>query len=485
MLSRRKFVKLAAPALVTLPFHSRRVRAAFSAAQSSNHVPGRYPCTLDPTKTYLEDQFGDPCLAIGDDASDAWVMLSAAQIDQYLQTRRQMGYNIVWITAVDNLVQSNPEANAEGNFPFSSAKSFTGFQTPYWNKVDYAMQRALYWGLTVLFMPVFNGTSAADGYWTSFYNLPTATIQAYAAFLVNLLGKYPNLIWLLGGDSDPVNSALATALNTLAVAIKAIDGHLMTMEAARHIQGGSLAPNGGLSSADFHIAAYGSVQSWLDLNWIYQSFTTTLSGAQRCFQQNGLPGIYGEGGYELETSETTFMTGALTRAQAWFSTLGGGTLGSVGGNGAVWSFNAPNGSPCCTSGTPTWQSQLSSVGAVAQQLMANALRSREFWKLAPDKSGVVMTSNTGGAGTAACARASDGRAILTYASQQTLTFDMSKITDAGSQVLARWYDPATGAVRAAGLFPNSGSQTFTVPSDLSDAVLDLVSPAAGFRPPGT
>lgn len=484
MLSRRKFIKLAAPALI-LP--SRKTRAAFSSIQSSAAPNGRYPVALDATKTFLVDQFGAPCFAVGGAPQTAVEMLSAAQIEQFLSNRAQMGYNLQWMICVDNADQTSPEANLAGSSPFSSAASFTNFQAPYWNFVDYFMQRALYWGQTILFMPEFVGLSLppGGGYNSLFWSLPTATIQAYASFLVNRYGSYPNLIWLLGGDADPNVAAAYAALDTLATAIKASDSHLMTMEASRVLAAGGNAPNGGYSSVDAHTIAYGAVKSWLDINWVYQTQPTVLSGAQRCYAQ-GKPCLLGEDWYELSHS----MTSAQIRGEGYFSVTGGCTTGKVFSNGAIWSFNSVKGDPCCTSGSPTWQSQLSSPGSVGQQLMGNLFRSRAWQKLVPDTTNVVMTSNTGGAGTASAARTSDGQSVIAYlSSTQSATFDMSKITDAGSQAIARWFDPTNGAVRNAGTFANSGSQTFTAPGNNGNAdtdwVLILDSVAANLRPPGT
>lgn len=493
MLSRRKFIKLAAPALI-LPSVPRIARAGFSIAQTSNQVPGSYPVGLDATKTFFVDQFGAPCLAIGDDASDLWEMVTSAQIDQYMIARRQLGYNLLWVTCVDNLVQSNPEANLAGNFPFSSAKSFTGMsgQMAYWNLLAYAFQSAAKQGISLALMPAFIGLSPTQGYYSSYYGLSSATRQAYLSFLVGLIGNFKNRMWLLGGDADPNNAASYAAMTADGAYLKSIDPNtIITFEACRFLENTNPVPGGGYSSADAAAIAFGSTPSWLDLNWIYKTQATVLAGAQAGYPQ-GLPCIGGEFGYALETSAGVTMTSVLVRGQGYLSILGGCTTGTIGGNGAIWSFNAPNGSPCCTSGTPSWQSQLTSTasGSGSYQLMSNLFRSRSWQKLVPDRTNVVMTSSTGAAGTVDCARTSDGLSIIAYAqAQMSMTFDMSKITDAGNQAIARWFDPTTGAVRNAGTFTNSGSQIFPTPgvngAGDPDWVLVIDSVAANFRPPGT
>ena len=87
------------------------------------------------------------------------------------------------------------------------------------------------------------------------------------------------------------------------------------MEAVRFTESRGAAPNGGYSSVDAHIIAYGSVQSWLDFNWVYQTGPTVASGAQRCYSQ-GLPCLMGEDWYELDHSETARDSAARVRGGA-------------------------------------------------------------------------------------------------------------------------------------------------------------------------
>jgi hypothetical protein len=71
-------------------------------------------------------------------------------------------------------------------------------------------------------------------------------------------------------------------------------------EASRFTEAGS-APNEGYSSVDAHMIAYGPVQPWLDINWVYQTAPTFASGAQRCYSQSK-PRWLGEDRYELDHS---------------------------------------------------------------------------------------------------------------------------------------------------------------------------------------
>lgn len=240
-----------------------------------------YPVGLNAAKTCFIDQNGNPCFALGDDAFGLVTTLSATQIEQYLSDRASKGINILWWAPIDNIYSPSPPADNNGDNPFTSG-NFQNFNSAYWSWVDYVMQRCLVWGITVAFNPFFVGLNDSSGWRSTFYTQTDAVLQGYASFLVGRYSGFKNLIWLIGGDSDPNNATSYAKLNTFATALKADDsGHLMTHEASRFLENSTAAPNGGYSSVDAHTIAYGSVQSWLDVNWVYNTEATATTGSQR------------------------------------------------------------------------------------------------------------------------------------------------------------------------------------------------------------
>ncbi len=448
----------------------------------------QFPTGLNSDRTAFVDQNGKPCFACGDAPQYLIQQLSKPDIEAYLLDRAARGINVLWMVAADRIYQSNPPNNVAGDAPFSGA-DFTNFNEPYWAYVDHVMRRCLAYGVTVLLMPLFVGLKDTQGYQTSLKDGGSAVIEGYGTFLGRRYKGFPNLIWLLGGDADPNDAEVYTKLDKLATAIKAADpAHLMTMEATYVLETGARAPNGSYSSVDAHRIAYGSVKSWLDFNWVYQPLENVASGAQRCYAQ-GLPCLLGEDWYELEHSTTA----AQLRTEGYGAVLGGCTLGRLFGNGAIWPFNSVNAGNGINAGPPTWRSQLNSAGSVGQQLLGKLFRSRTFHLLVPDTSNVVMTA--GAADGSICARTSDGQTIIAYlpssqtfwgrliSGRQTVTIDMSKITDGTNLTNCNWYNPGTGAVTAIGNFANSGTRNFTSP-DSSDWVLVIDSAAAHLKAPG-
>jgi hypothetical protein len=443
-------------------------------AHGGQHVsasPLRFPIALNSSRTAFIDQDGNPCFACGDAPQYLIQQLSKPDIDLYLADRASRGINLLWMIAADRKYQSNPPNNLNGDPPFNGA-DFTNFNEPYWAYVDYVMQRAQFYGQTIMLMPLFTGSIAANGYLTSLMSSSDAVLREYGIFLGNRYKEFINLIWLLGGDADCQNATAYAKLNALATAIKAADpSHLMTFEAINsNIAGGRC------SSVDGLTVAFGSVPSWLDINFVYETLPNVTLGSQASFSQ-GYPCLMGEDYYELEHSTTALQL----RIQAYGAVLGGCTLGRLMGNGAIWPFNSANAKNGINAGPPTWKSQLNSSGSVGQELLGRLIRSRSFWLLIPDIAHTVMT--VGSASGSVCARTSDGQTIIAYLpSPQTVTIDMTMITDATNLANCNWYNPTTGAVIAIGNFTNSGKRSFMSP-DSTDWILVIDSAVAKLKPP--
>jgi hypothetical protein len=138
---------------------------------------------------------------------------------------------------------------------------------------------------------------------SSYQNSSDAVVTAYGKFLGNRYKSYPNVVWALGGDADPAQTAVYSKLSHLAVGIKSADpAHPMTFEASRFTND-QPPPTGGYSSLD----VWSGPPSWLDLNWIYLTPKTIPTGAaSNYYRSPWLPPFLGEDYYELEHSMTAF-----------------------------------------------------------------------------------------------------------------------------------------------------------------------------------
>jgi len=483
----RSVVRSALPLLAAIVFvgFPLPVHSPASFGQVSNQL-----ITISSNGLYLVNSYtNQPVFIVGDDGWGAITDLDSSDVTAYLQDRASRGYNAIWMGAVDNFSSPHFPANYYGYSPFDGA-DFTNEDPNYWANVDSVLTLASNLGITVFLSPAFVGQQAGSGYYTSLLNSSDAVMTAYGTFLGSRYKDYDNIVWVLGGDAWPSVSGLYQKLVDIGAGIASADpNHLITLEGCEHCA------TNGYNSVQAFLAVPMSVPSWLGLDWAYPQYSTTIAACQNAYNQSPfLPPLGGENYYELENG----MTEPGLRFEMYSEVLSGCYLGRIFGNGAIWSFDSPNGSTCCRSGTPTWQSQLDSAGSVAEQYQGKLFSSREHWKLVPDLNHTVVTAGFGsGLSMTTDARTSDGQTIIAYipnGNATTITVDMSQITSSSSLATASWYNPQTGTTTPIGTYSNSGSQNFTAP-DANDWVLVIdagiiptvtgVSPSSGPSGGGT
>ncbi len=430
-----------------------------------------YPLKISSNGRYLVDQNNNPFFITGEQGWSLITQLSNSDVDVYLTDRQSRGYNVIWLGAADNTYQSNAPNDYYGNKPFDGA-DFTNEDATYWSHVDYIVQRAASFGMTLMLDPAFVGLGNSDGYYASYLNSSDAVMTAYGAWIGARYRNSPNIIWALGGDADPAMSGLYGKITDLANGIRSADtAHLITFEASR-FTGGAAVANGGYSSLD----VWPGPPSWLNLNWVYLTPTYIPSAVETNYSRSPwLPPFLGEDWCEGDHS----ITPLGMREEAYEAILGGAYLGRVFCNDAIWSF----GVPAYDTLNVTWQSQLDSNGSVSQETLGKLFRSREHWLLVPDTNHTVMTAGyQSGSTLAVTARTSDAQSIIAYIpTQRAVTIDMTKISGAWAQ--GWWFNPQTGAAMSIGAISTAGSQSFT-PPDSNDWVLVIDAETANLGAPG-
>jgi hypothetical protein len=434
--------------------------------------------TLGADRTHLVNTITNtPVFMTGEDAFALATQLSNTGFETYLADRASRKFNAIWMALADNATQSNAPQDFYAHVPFDGP-DFTNFDEAYWSHIDDVIQQAQANGITVMADPGFVGLTRPEGYLNSYLKSSDDVMIAYGRWLGNRYKNYANLIWSLGGDADPSYPGLYTKLNDLASGIVSADAnHLITVEASRYTNcptSCTAVPSGGYSSMDVW-----SGSAPLNLNWVYNTYSTTQMGCSSNYARPGaLPALMGEDWYELEHS----MTPLQVREESYWEILSGCTLGRLVGNQAIWSM----GGPANTSGL-TWESQLASPGSVAEQQQGALMRSREFWKLVPDTNNSVLVSGYGsGNNLSVAARTTDGQTIVAYVpngNAATLTIDMTKITSPSHSAKCWWFDPRNSSTTSAGSFANTETHRFT-PPDSNDWVLVIDDAGAKLPAPG-
>ncbi len=442
--------------------------------------------TLDSTKTHLINTYtGKPVFVVGDSAYDLFTQSSAnSDITTYLSDRQAKGINLVWAAVIDNAYHraGTTENNAFGDSPWTSgSENFASCcNSAYFAQVDYVLQQASSYGITVLMGTAFAGAygTCTGEYVSAMESASDATMQAYGAYLGARYKNSNNIIWLIGGDSNVAlcGSALQNKENDIAVGIMSQDpNHLMTVEETNNSNG---------------VPAYtewGSGYSWFTLNTIYPkngtasfALTAATSEADSSYQNSRVPTFSIEDEYETEAS----MTNQQLRQEAYAEVLSGATLGRLFGSSGIWPF----GSSCCQQGSYTWQQDIDQTPSVNQQYFGQLFRSREHWKMVPDIGHTVVTAGySAGSTQTVTSRTSDGQTIISYipnGNATTILVAMNQITSSTNTIHGWWFSPSSAATTDLGTFSNSGSHSFT-PPDSNDWVLVLDDNAAELPAPGS
>jgi hypothetical protein len=215
-------------------------------------------------------------------------------------------------------------------------------------------------------------------------------------------------------------------------------------------------------------------------------------------------GVSGTGGQETTawTANTAYaLDNYVSRGGNWYRATTGGTSGSTapsgsGGNiqdgSVVWAFAASGG----------WQALLNEPAVLDFKVMGAFLDGLPWYNLVPSglsgtktlitSGGGTYTSFTDGGGASGgmdwivSAATPDGRLLVAYvppAHNGAFTVDMTAMSGSAR---ARWFDPASATYTTIGNYPNTGTQTFTVPGTNSAGSTDwvlILDPSSTSAPP--
>ncbi|MGH9957792.1 MAG: glycoside hydrolase family 140 protein [Pyrinomonadaceae bacterium] len=435
-----------------------------SLAHGQTSGTSSYPIKLSSSGSYLLDQDNRPFFINGDTAWSLIVQLSPTDADTYLSDRAQKGYNLILVNLIEHKFATNAPANLAGQPPFTTPGNFNTPNEAYFDHVDWVIKKAAEKGLVVLLAPLYLGSyCGSEGWCAEVIASSLASIRRYGRYLGNRYKNFPNIIWLVGGDTDPVADGVASRVREFVAGVQEFDtthfftAHNRNEQAAMDVW---------------------TSEPWLNINNIY-TYNDAYPMALRQFNRRGAkPFFLLETYYENEHSSTPLSL----RRQAYWTVLSGGVVGHVFGNCPIWHFNAPSGSSFCAGAT--WQSQLSSAGATTLAYLGWLFASRAFCELVPDQGHSVLTAGfQSGTNYASAARASDGSSVIAYIpTRRTVTIALSQI--AGTSARAWWFNPRTAVATLINTYPTSGTTTFT-PPDANDWVLVLDNASLNLPAPGT
>ncbi len=426
-----------------------------------------WPIRASTNNRHLVDANNQPFLYF---ATTPWMIgIHATQdeVRQYLDDRQVAGVNTVQVIVVpweDQPVKTqwvSVGANRNGLRPFSNEQDFATSNSAYYDSLLYVIEQARLRNMQVALAPMWPGC-CDEGWIDEMRNNSLTAFRNYGRFLGQKFGPKDNLMWIVGGDRNPLAQDV-DRYNELVAGIRESDTrHLVTFH----------------PGADGHPRNIG--QSWQTLDGVYTYGTEFLSGPgtdsnlhvyakthQTYNRAPVQPNILIETYYEREHDSPA----SRIRRQPYWSVLSGSTGWAYGNR--YWNMRPED----------QWTSHLHDAG-FDHQVVARAFFAKyPWWTLVPDQTQTWVTAGfgtyqnssllgTNGIDYVVSAVSADKRLLIAYVpptgtSARAITVSLDQFAAGAKR--ASWVNPVNGQATALATVPQSGSQVFTTPGNNGDS----------------
>lgn len=399
---------------------------------------------------------GKPFFWLGDTAWLMFAKLNDEEIDVFLRNRAAKGFTVIQAT----LSHFEHYASWDGCPAFlENDLARPAEDSPYWARVDRAVQRAGELGLMMALLPCW-GSFAKSGL------LNEGNARAYGEFLARRFGRYENVLWLLGGDVR--GSDAPKTFELLGQTLKALSPDQLV----------GFHPFGRCSSSQWFAGA-----SWLDFHmfqsghrdrtqrrlnaWDDNEVSDEEWMGEACYryvfrdlERDDKPTVDGEPSYEeiphgLHDPSKPFWTDKEVRRYAWWDLLAG-AAGFTYGHNAIMQFwrGEEEGS---FGVRQTWDVALHAPGSFQLRHLRRLMEAVD-WQAG--RNAQALLADDTGADDARNLALLTPRALVVY-SYSGAPFGV-KLSDLPFEPAAFWYSPRFGALSPL-LLPKDGQ--FTPPAD--------------------
>lgn len=405
-------------------------RADSQLVLAMHHEPSAFPLKTEPGKSYLTDANGKPFLIHGDTAWSLIAELTREEAEIYFADRRARGFNTILISLLEHKFARKAPANIYGEPPFTEPGNFAKPNEAYFAHADWILNRAREAGLLVLLTPAYTGTSGgAEGWWAAMTQNGPEILKDYGRFLGERYQSFDNIIWVNGGDYDPPDKSLVSAI---AEGLKsAAPAQLHTVH----------------NAPETFVPDFWPDARWLDLISVY-TYEPVCPLVERTYRAaKARPVFLFESAYENEHDAGAHRV----RMQAYQALLCGAS-GHLYGNNPIWHFRHPGIYPA----PYDWWQALGSEGAQSMTHLVNFFANLPWWTLTPDLDGKLIVEGRGeGWNRVAGAFNSEGSlAVIYFPERRTVTLDLGGL--GGKAIAASWFDPSNGQTTAISQSSNPG-----------------------------
>lgn len=348
----------------------------------------------------------------------------------YLDERLRLGINALVVMLAAHHERIGSPKNAYGEPPFHPPSAFGVANEAYMRHADTVIEMAAQRGMLVVLAPAYAGYGGTEkeGWMPFMRALGEAGMYEWGRYLGRRFRDRRNILWLHGGDYNPVNEqeralVRATALGMLETNPQA----LQTFHGAR-----------GTSALQF----WQGSEDWLNVNVIYTDDSHVVTAARTAYADARMPFFLVEAYYEGHRGSD----GRTVRLQAYHALLAGGSIGIVGREG-VWEFG------------DRWEMLRNGAGVRSVPVMSRLINSLPWWALRPDlEGGLIQGGACDGREQAVAAIGDDASMALIYLpAMRPITLDLRRLR--GRIVAATWIDPVSGSKIEAGGHPWSSGES--------------------------
>ncbi|GGM94059.1 hypothetical protein GCM10010967_29020 [Dyadobacter beijingensis] len=431
--------------------------------------------TVSGNKRYLLKE-GKPFFWLGDTAWELFHRLDRADADYYLQKRAGQGFTVIQAVALAEF-DGLEVPNSYGEKPLIKNDP-TQPNEAYFKHVDYVIDKAADYGLTIAFLPTW-GDKVFKSTWgkgPEVFNENNAKV--YGKWLGTRYKSKKNLIWVLGGDRQPRKDSRDVEIwRAMAAGIAEGAGGQDQVLMTYHPQ-----PNKEGASEWFHD------DEWFDFNMFQTGHcrdTPVYDNIQRSYNRTLVkPVLDAEPVYEdhpicFNVKENGTSSAYDVRKSAYLD-LFAGAFGHTYGCHDIWQMYSPN-REAVNGPHVYWQQALDLPGALEMQYVRKLIESRPITDRVPDQS-IIVEHALSAPERVQATRGKDYLFVYTAAGK---AFSVNPGKISGTQLEAFWYDPRTGKVRDAGKFDNHAVNKFIPPTSGygHDWVLVIDDASKGYRKP--
>ncbi len=154
-----------------------------------------FPLSVQSGVRHLVTASGGAFLLHADISGAMTTNLTREDAVQYLDDRRARNYTTIIDSVIEHTFARNAPANIYGDQPFTTPGDFTTPNEPYWQHVDYVLDRAAERGFLMIMVTAWHGVNGGSEGWYSF-PIPNALQSAHCARGTSPLDYWRGESWL-------------------------------------------------------------------------------------------------------------------------------------------------------------------------------------------------------------------------------------------------------------------------------------------------